>query len=418
MLENQDIHGAILAIMESMRLQGTSPGRLKNYQNAYNVFERYLSDNSIARIDETICLEYVYAKTGQRFERFECVTSNARVDYRMRPLLILLRYLQDGQFHSDVRKTTPPFVCPACFKSEYEAFCEELAYREYSKATIESNTRKVQLLIMFMAMHGVTSSSDITIQHIENYLKTLENKAVKYVGLFLYVFRNFFSFLYERGYIKDDLVLKLPKVRTLRNASIPYVWSKEDIKKLLCAIDRDDPKGKRDYAILLLAIRLGLRIGDIRSLKKSSIDWDRKTINLKMAKTGQPIELPLFKDIGWAIIDYLQNGRPVTNSKRLFVRHKAPFNAFGDRNSFNKELHRYILKAGLNMPGGQRHGMHSLRSTLAQNMLEIKSPLPIISEALGHQSINTTSIYLKIDIEGLRKCALDPEEVFANENSL
>ena len=418
MVENQNIHGAILAIMESMRLQGTSPGRLKNFQNAYNVFERYLSDNSITIIDENICLEYVYAKTGQRFVRFECVTSNGKVDYRMRPLLLLLRFLQEGQFRSDVRKTKPPFVCPACFKSEYEAYCEELAYREYSKATIESNTRKVQLLIMFMAMHGVTSSSDITIQHIENYLKTLENKAVKYVGLFLYVFRNFFSFLYERGYIKDDLVLKLPKVRTLRNASIPYVWSKEDIKKLLCAIDRADPKGKRDYAILLLAIRLGLRIGDIRSLKKSSIDWDRKTINLKMAKTGQPIELPLFKDIGWAIIDYLQNGRPVTNSKRLFVRHKAPFNAFGDRNAFNKELHRYILKAGLNMPGGQRHGMHSLRSTLARNMLEIKSPLPIISEALGHQSINTTSIYLKIDIEGLRKCALDPEEVFANENSL
>ena len=418
MVENQNIHGAILAIMESMRLQGISPSRLKNYQNAYNVFERYLSDNCISRVDETICLEYVYAKTGQRFERFECVTSDARVDYRMRPLLLLLRYLQDGQFHSDVRKTKPPFICPACFKSEYEAFCEELVYREYSKATIESNTRKVQLLIIFMTTQGVTSSSDITIRHIENYLKTIENKAVKYVGLFMYVFRNFFSFLYERGYIKDDLAPKLPKVRTFRNASIPYVWSKDDIKKLLCAIDRADPKGKRDYAILLIAIRLGLRIGDIRSLKKSSIDWDRKTINLKMAKTGQPIELPLIKDIGWAIIDYLQNGRPVTNSKRLFVRHKAPFNAFGDRNGFNKELHRYILKAGLNMPGGQRHGMHSLRSTLARNMLEIKAPLPIISEALGHQSINTTNIYLKIDIDGLRKCALDPEEVFANENSL
>ncbi len=418
MVENQDIHGAILAIMESMRLQGTSQGRLKNFQNAYNVFERYLSDNSIARIDEDICLEYVYAKTGKRFERFECVTSNHRVDYRMRPLLLLLRYLQDGQFHSEPRKTKPPFVCPACFESEYEAFCEELVYRGYSKATIESNTRKVQLLIMFLVTHGVASSSDITIRHIETYLKTLENKAVKYVGLFLYVFRNFFSFLYERGYIADDLTLKLPKVRTPRNTSIPYVWSKNDIKKLLCAIDRADPKGKRDYAILLLAIRLGLRIGDIRNLKKSSIDWSRNTINLKMAKTGQPIELPLLKDIGWAIIDYLQNGRPATNSECLFVRHKAPFNAFGDRNAFNKELHRYILKAGLNIPGEQRHGMQSLRSTLARNMLEIKSPLPIISEALGHQSVNTTSLYLKIDIEGLRKCALDPEEVFANENRL
>jgi len=417
-LKSQDIHGAILAIMESMRLRGTSPGSLKNFETAYKVFEQYLSDNSITEIDESLCLEYIYAKTGQRFERFECVISNNRVAYRMRPLLLLLRYLQDGQFLPDVRRTKPPFVCPACFKSEYEAFCEEMNYRGYSKATIESNTQKVQLLIKFLVTQRVTSPSDITIRHIENYLRTLENKAVKYVGTFLYVFRNFFSFLYEQGYIADDLVPMLPKVRTPRNASIPYVWSKTDLQKLLCAIDRDDPKGKRDYAILLFAIRLGLRIGDIRSLKKSSIDWNRKTINLKMVKTGQPIELPLLKDIGWAIIDYLQNGRPATNSECLFVRHRAPFNAFGGRNSFNKELHRYILKAGLNMPGDQWHGMHSLRSTLAGNMLEIKSPLPIISETLGHQSVNTTSIYLKIDIEGLRKCALDPEEVFVSENSI
>lgn len=418
MLENQDIHGAILAIMESMRKQGTSPGRLKNFENSYNAFERYLLDNDIAQIDENICLEYVYVKTGQRFERFECVTSNARADYRMRPLLLLLRYLQDGQFSYDVRKTKPPFVCPACFESEYEAFCEELVYRGYSQATIDTNTQKVQVLIAHLVSQGVTSSADISIRHIESYLKTIENKAVKYVGVFLYVFRSFFSFLYERGYTAQDLAPMLPKVRTPRNASIPYVWSKADIQRLLGAVDRDDPKGKRDYAILLIAVRLGLRIGDIRSLKQSSINWNRKTINLKMSKTGQMIELPLLKDIGWAIIDYLQNGRPATNSECLFVRHRAPFNAFGDRNAFNKELHRYILKAGLNMPGDQRHGMHSLRSTLAGNMLEIKSPLPIISEALGHQSVNTTSIYLKIDVEGLRKCALDPEEVFASENSL
>ena len=418
MLENQDIHSGILTIIESMRKQGSSPGRLKNFENSYNVFERYLTDNDIVHIDEEICLEYVYAKTGQRFKRFECVTSNERADYRMRPLLLLLRYLKDGQFCCDVRKTKPSFVCPACFESEYEAFCEELVYRGYRQATIDTNTKKVQALIAHLVAQGVTSSTDITIRNIDSYLKTIEDKAVKYIGLFLYVFRNFFTFLYEREYTKHDLTPMLPKVRTPRNASIPYVWSKADIKKLLGVIDRADPKGKRDYAILLVAIRLGLRIGDIRSLKQSSIDWNRKTINLKMSKTGQPIELPLLKDIGWAIIDYLQNGRPVTNSECLFVRHRAPFNAFGGYNAFNKELHRYILKAGLNMPGDQRHGMHSLRSTLAGNMLDIKSPLPIISEVLGHQSVNTTSIYLKIDVEGLRRCALDPEEVFASENGL
>jgi len=391
-LENQNIHAAILAIMEELKREGKSPKTLKTYETSFNSFERYLTDNGIAVVDESTCLKFIHLKTGQQFNTFACVTSSSRVDYRMRPLSLLLHYLENGQFRNQARKIKPDYICPPSFVPEYEAFCEELVYREYRKATIESNTQKTQLLITYLAAQGIRSSEEITIQHIEGYLKTLENYAVKYIAIFLYVFRNYFSFLFDRGYIADDLASKLPKVRTHRNASIPYVWPKENIQKLLNAIDREDPKGKRDYAILLIAIRLGLRIGDIRSLKYSSINWTRQTINLKMIKTGQPIELPLLKDVGWAIIDYLKNGRPATNSECLFVRHRAPFNAFGDRNAFNRELHRYIVKVGLNIPGNAVHGMHSLRSTLAGNLLEIKSPLPIISEALGHQSVNTTSI--------------------------
>lgn len=417
-MENQNVHGAILAIMEALKHEGKSPKTLKTYETSFNSFEHHLASNGIAAVDESTCLEYIRLKTGQRFDSFACVTSNSRVDYRMRPLSLLLHYLENGHFRNAVRKIKPDFICPPFFAPEYEAFCEELVYRGHRKATIDSNTQKTQLLITYLATQGVTSSESITIQHIESYLRTLESYAVKYVGTFLYVFRNYFSFLCDRGYIADDLASKLPKVRTPRNASIPYVWPKEDIQKLLGAIDREDPKGKRDYAILLVAIRLGLRIGDIRSLKRSSINWTRQTINLNMVKTGRPIELPLLKDVGWAIIDYLKNGRPATSSECLFVRHKAPFNAFGDRNAFSKELHRYVVKAGLSIPGDRTHGMHSLRSTLARNMLEIKSPLPIISETLGHRSVNTTGLYLKIDVEGLRKCAIDPEGVFSGENSL
>ena len=411
-MENQNIHNAISVIMEALKNEGKSSKTLKTYQTSFNSFEQYLTENRVTVIDESFCLDYIYLKTGQRFNSFTCVTSSTRVDYRMRPLSLLLNYLENGQFSNKIRKIKAEFVCPSSFMTEYEAFCEELYYRGNKKATIESNTQKTQVLITYLTGQGVTSSEGITIQHIEDYIRTLENYAVKYIGTFLYVFRNYFSFLFEKGYITDDLASKLPKVRIPRNATIPYVWSKEDLQKLLGAVDREDPKGKRDYAILLIAIRLGLRIGDIRSLKLFSINWTRQTINLKMIKTGQQIELPLLKDIGWAIIDYLKNGRPATNSENLFVRHRAPFNAFGDRNAFSKELHRYIIKAGLNMPENKVYGMHSLRSTLAGNMLEIKSPLPIISETLGHQSVNTTGIYLKVDIEGLRKCAVDPEGVF------
>ena len=136
------------------------------------------------------------------------------------------------------------------------------------------------------------------------------------------------------------------------------------------AIDRNDPQGKRDYAILLIAVRLGLRIGDIRRLKHSSINWEKMTINLVMSKTEQQIELPLIKDIGWAVIDYLKNGRPTSTSDCIFIKHGAPFNAFGDGNSFSRQLNRYIMKAGLNIPNNRRHGMHSLRSTLAGTLLD------------------------------------------------
>ncbi|MCL2153813.1 MAG: tyrosine-type recombinase/integrase [Oscillospiraceae bacterium] len=411
-MENQDVHGAALQIMEALKQQGSSTDRLKTYRSTYNVFERFLSSSGITHVDADVCMEFVYQKTGKRYDSFECVTSDGGVDNRMRPLLLLVRYLNDGEFNPDVRKTRPAFTCPSHYAFEYEAFCGELASHCYSKATVDQNKRYVQFLITYLMENGIKSSEDIEIQHIENYLKTHEGKSVKYIGTFLYVFRKFFTFLFESEFITEDLAAKLPKVRTPRNATIPHVWSKEDIQKLLSVIDREDPKGKRDYAMLLIAIRLGLRISDIRNLKLSSINWNRQIISIKMVKTGQSIELPLLKDVGWAIIDYLKNGRPATSSECVFVRHRAPFNAFGGIGSFTKELHRYIVKAGLQIPDGQRRGMHSLRNTLAANMLEIKSPLPIISEALGHQSVKTTGLYLKIDLDGLRKCALDPEEVF------
>lgn len=417
-MKKPSIHESVITLMDSLRKQGKSPKTLKTYETSFNSFERYVSETGIMEIDEGVCLDYIRLKTGCRIDSFECVTSNSRVDYRMRPLLLLLRYLEDGGFHNDVRRIKPQFVCPQQFKQEYEAFCEELVYNGLSDATIETNTRKVQLLLVFLDSMKVAASAGITIRHIEDFLKTHADKTVKYVGVFLYAFRKYFAFLFDQGYMLSDITPMLPKVRVLRNASIPHVWSKEDIQKLLGVIDREDPKGKRDYAIMLLAVRTGLRIGDIRNLKLPSINWPRQMISLKMSKTGQSIELPLLKDVGWAIIDYLKNGRPATDSECVFVRHKAPFNAFGDRNAFNKELHRYIVKAGINIPGGRLHGMHSLRSTLAGNMLEARSPLPVISETLGHQSVNTTSIYLKVDLEGLRKCALDPEEVFVCEDTI
>lgn len=199
-------------------------------------------------------------------------------------------------------------------------------------------------------------------------------------------------------------------MRITRNPFIPSVWEQTDVKKLLESIDRQNPKGKRDYAIFLLVARLGLRVGDIRALKLSNINWNRKVISILMQKTKQPLELPLLDDVGWAIIDYLKAGRPQTTSDSVFIRHKAPYDGFADHNCLHKMVVRHMLRARIEMKD-QKHGLHSLRSTLALTLLENGTPLPVISEALGHQSVQTTSIYLKIDMKGLRNCVIDPEEV-------
>jgi len=217
--------------------------------------------------------------------------------------------------------------------------------------------------------------------------------------------------LQDMNIIETNLTASLPHVRILRNAFIPHAWKTDDVRKLLASIDRNSAKGKRDYAILLIVAHLGLRVSDIRNMRLSNLNWNKKTIALSVRKTGQALELPLLDDIGWAIIDYLKNGRPQTTCNRVFVRHRTPFDSFGENQSFYSELHRYMQVAGIIPPTGVRCGLHSLRSTLARNMLEAKTPLPVISEVLGHTNINTTSIYLKIDLDGLRKCVLDPEEV-------
>lgn len=412
MNENQSIHEAIEYILASLKTQGQAPGTLKNYKHSFNVFEKYLNEQGMTYVDEKVCLAYVYSKTGVKIPSFDGKILDPKVNRRMKPLHLLLMYLESGEFQYKPRKINKSFNCPEGFLNEYERFVEECEYRGYANATINSNVQKVQCFLKYLDSVFVKSSDEITIKHIGDFLSLYNAASVKYVGTLLYVLRNYLSFIEQKGFIGQDLSLLLPKIRVMRNASIPYAWKKEDVLSLLDAIDREDPKGKRDYAILLMTVRLGLRISDIRNLKLTSLNWNHKTISLIMQKTKQSIELPLLDDIGWAVIDYLKNGRPATTSDCLYVRHRPPYKAFGETETFHKSLHRYMVKADLHIPLNEHHGMHSLRSTLARNMLEAQAPLSVISETLGHQNMNTTSIYLKIDINGLRKCALDPEEVF------
>lgn len=228
------------------------------------------------------------------------------------------------------------------------------------------------------------------------------------------ILRSFLRYLCLQGLVQAALIEQIPKVRVYAGERLPATWTPEQVQALLATVDRASPLGKRDYAILLLATRLGLRAGDIRDLKIEQLDWEHIRIRITQAKTGVPLDLPLSEEVGQALIDYLRHGRPATCRREIFLRHHAPFEPMGPNNNLHAIISSYRRKAGIELPVRSRRGLHSLRHSLASRLLEAQVPIDTIAGTLGHLSLETTRRYLRIDIDALRHVALDPEEEVAH----
>jgi len=407
--EKLQIHKAATKILAGLKQQNYSQHTIGRYRQCYDSLLKYARERRIKDYSTSIGLDFIKYKFGLSIE--DIYSKHPKnVSATLRALQILWDYLEYGRMAFKKRSAKKPFECPVQFTNEYKAFKEFCILRQYSPRTNTSMLYRLQKFLIFLDDLKIDSSNEITSAHLIKFLSSYSANSTNTIANVISILRNYITFLYQENYITADIGSCLPKVRILRDAFIPSVWKGDDVRKLLNSIDRKNPTGKRDYATVLLVTRLGLRVSDIRCLKISDINWDRKILSIVMQKTRQPLELPLLEDIGWAIIDYLKNGRPQTASDKVFIRHNAPYEGFSDNNSLGKMLTGYMNKAGIVMRG-QKHGLHSLRSTLASLMLENETPLPVISETLGHQNINTTSIYLKIDMKGLKNCTIDPEEV-------
>jgi len=243
----------------------------------------------------------------------------------------------------------------------------------------------------------------------------LRRKTVATMRSFL---ADFLTFLAAAGRTPQSLADRLPPHRHLRHESEPHLWTAEEIRRVLTVIDRQSATGKRDYAMILMTARLGVRISDLRQLELGDLDWRAKTITIVQHKTGRPLSLPLLDDVGWAIIDYVRHGRPETGCAKVFVKHCYPFGTFGCSSSIATRLPRYAARARIEFPPGQVCGMHSLRGALAVAMIGNGTPVPVVSAVLGHASSDTTqAYYLRFDTERLRCCALDVEDVTCDAGS-
>jgi len=279
----------------------------------------------------------------------------------------------------------------------------------YAKSTQSLHRTTATALFRFMLERNLYPG-DATPIILSKFIRTYDGYTKKTMESKLYALRFVTQFLYDEKIADQNCSSLLPKASAPRHTSLPSVWSREDVEKLLSAVDKRNPLGKRDYAILLLAFRLGIRGCDIKRLKIGNFDFKgRKELQYIQSKTGNPVVLPLLPDVGWAVLDYLKDGRPHSDSPYIFVAHVAPYDQLAEDNHMHNVVVKYARRAGITLRAEQKYGIHSLRHTLATSLLEHRTDVKDISQILGHEKPDTTNIYLKKDAEHLRECALDAE---------
>ncbi len=214
--------------------------------------------------------------------------------------------------------------------------------------------------------------------------------------------RSFLRYLQYKGLINSDLSLAVPKVACWSFSTVPKHLSPDQVRQVLRHCDRDTALGRRDYAILILLARLGLRAGEVVRLNLEDMDWENARITV-CGKGEKWAQLPLPADVARAIALYLRRDRPRCTSRRVFIRNYAPIGGFNSAVAIASIVGRALTRAGV---ASTRKGAHLLRHSLATDMLRKGASLDEIGEILRHKSPDTTAIYAKVDLNALKALAL------------
>ncbi len=220
--------------------------------------------------------------------------------------------------------------------------------------------------------------------------------------LLVQALRAFLRYLYHHGKISNNLAACVPSVAAWSLATLPGFLRPDQVEGVLEQCDRLTPGGRRDYAMLLLLARLGLRAGEVAALTLDDIDWNGGCFAIRN-KGGHRTQMPLPQEVGEAIADYLTHGRPACRARHLFIREHAPLTGFASSTGVSSVASRALARAGIDPPRGSAH---LFRHTLATEMLRGGASLAEIGELLRHQHPDTTRLYAKVDLQALRALAL------------
>ena len=280
----------------------------------------------------------------------------------------------------------------------FTSFCEWMRLR---RGTKESTLSTYSLSIRDLLKHVGDEPGRLDAKSLRQFvLDTSRKKGLAATKNCTTALRMFLRFLIAEGKCAVNLADAVPVVAQWKLSSLPRYLQSEDVERVIASCDLGSPVGRRDRAILLLLARLGFRAGDIVQIQLGDIDWKGAWISVT-GKSRRQTEFPLTQEVGQAIINYLQDGRPQADTTALFVGSRAPFRAFANHCAISVIVAKAMQRADVHCPSGG--AAHVLRHSVATSMLREGISLQDIAVILGHRSITTTQIYAKVDHSTLQQ---------------
>lgn len=381
---------------------GYAESTMSNFRECWHALQRHANNNSIEFLTKDVGFQLLKDHYGINPYQLNLGEYHSTI---RRAMMLLLEFQVSGCIASGIQRSA--YRIPEVFKELSDGYLSYLKSELMLKdGTVHNHKKSISKALCFFYGHGIKDISLIGSTEIETYLITMAGLSKDYLSATIRILKSFLNFV-SRGNPNYN-VPDFPTISVYKDRKIPEYYTSDEIKAILDAIDRANPVGKRDYAMILIGAKYGMRIGDIRRLQFHEVDFQKNTINIVQQKTDKPLALPLLPDVGWALIDYLKCGRPKSDSTYIFLRHVVPFERLGDNDNMEYVLRKYANSAGVfKSPTHKRCSFHMLRYSLASDLLSQDISLTTISGILGHSELNVTSKYTRLDTYHLKECALE-----------
>lgn len=392
-------------VIERMRADGYAEGPIGTAEWVLRWFAEFCREEEVGDVGDDAVADLCARRFG-----FDAGDAKLPMQTALRkPLLTAMELYRTGSYC----KTHQPGVVhevPECMRGVYSLVITDFV-GEQREISLKTKERKIWIaakFLTFVAESGVGDIARLRMEDVDAFVGSLSGYAPATLRCLKGTLRELLDWMAGRGMVGLSGRMAFPVLKRSSRSTVLSYYTKDEVERIVAGIDASTKRGKLYLLVVALFAFTGMRAGDVVNLTLSDIDRDAGLIRIVQQKTGEPLDVPMPDEARHPPIDYIRNARPdsASDPDHLLVTVNAPHTRMRSAGTPGRIVGRCMEAAGVE-PGGRHHGPHSLRHSLATNMLAADVPVSAISDVLGHGSVKTTEIYLTVDLAHARDLALE-----------